>query len=320
MGVAFYHTLYESLGSVAFALEKIWTPGYTLPPSIHAVDNLCAYPLAHISKPNCSSRQPSILVRRLWEILGVLEGQLVNYATSFRGVQSPDAVHAKHLIYDCSNGNPRGYWHIMKLRQLLHRRFQPGAANRSRHILMISREGPCATCGSGHPNRGRSVHNEGAIEKVLKSFGDVVVFKGDSLPLPSQLRLFQDAKLVVGPHGAAESLLIFCERGTPVIEYVHGHEHNSGLYAGYAHMFDLPYWTVVSRSSTQGYNIDPEEVGATVSAALQLHRMPKVTAVTSSLPLYQVHGCQSIFCAEGCCHYPCCPSGFLQRSEPYDSE
>ena len=316
MGMAFYHTMYESLASVAFALDELWTPEYTLPTSIHVLDNLCATPVSKVKLKNCSSGNPPILAQNLWRMMGVSPNRLVNYASSFRGVKSPESVRAKTLIYDCSNGNPRGYWHVMKLRQILRRRFKPVAVERKRHILMISRGRACSTCSLEHVTAGRDVVNEQEIEKVLKSYGDVVVFQGHSLPLESQLRLFQDAKLVIGPHGAAESLLIFCERGTPVIEYVRGDTFNSGLYVGYAHMFNLPYWAVVSRPwrRSHGYDIDPENVAATVSAALGIKRHPGELSLVSGGSLYQVHGCQvSLECVEGCCHYPCCRPGLSLR-------
>ena len=60
--------------------------------------------------------------------------------------------------------------------------------------------------------------------------------------------------------GAGESNYIFCQRHTPVIEYImaspRGQRLNSALYVGYAHAFELPYWAIVSNTSVPGGSYD----------------------------------------------------------------
>jgi hypothetical protein len=59
--------------------------------------------------------------------------------------------------------------------------------------------------------------NESAILPILNKYG-VVLFHLEKLSLEDQVRLFNRAELVVAPHGAGLSNLIFCKPGTRVIE------------------------------------------------------------------------------------------------------
>ena len=93
---------------------------------------------------------------------------------------------------------------------------------------------------------------------------------------------------------------------------------NSGLYVGYAHMFGLPYWAVVSAHGSGQYIIDPADVVLTVRAALGDVSATTIDRLIADAPVYQVHGCQdSLNCFEGCCHFPCCPTGLLERTSPW---
>ena len=59
--------------------------------------------------------------------------------------------------------------------------------------------------------------NNKEIKKILKKKGFEIVKTGQ-LDFISQINLFSNAKMVVGPHGAAFSNLIFCEKKTKVLE------------------------------------------------------------------------------------------------------
>lgn len=322
-GASFYHSFYESLSSLAFVVPSLWiSPQQSLPQDIRVADNVCTFvdSKTRDSHSSCPDGKPLPLVAALWELMGVSTTQLVDYSSTRRLPALRNAtVHARTLLYDCSNANPRGYWHIMELRRLLHHRLLPGPAAPTRHVLMVSRAGPCKTCSGGISKSGRGVAREEQIRWALEGQWALKVLRADEQPLVEQLRLFHEAKLVVGPHGAAESLYIFCQRGTPVVEYVHQYAYtNSGLYVGYAHMFGLPYWAVVSAHGSGQYIIDPADVVLTVRAALGDVSATTIDRLIADAPVYQVHGCQdSLNCFEGCCHFPCCPTGLLERTSPW---
>jgi capsular polysaccharide biosynthesis protein len=64
----------------------------------------------------------------------------------------------------------------------------------------------------------RRVINELEVMQVLEPLGFRRITLGQAT-FPEQVRLFQDAEVVVAPHGAALSNLVFCQPGTKVIEF-----------------------------------------------------------------------------------------------------
>ena len=72
-------------------------------------------------------------------------------------------------------------------------------------------------------DRSDSIHkhcqiiNNYEIKKFLKSKG-FKIFKLSNFPFKKQISIFYNAKLIVGPHGAGFSNLVFCRKNTKVIE------------------------------------------------------------------------------------------------------
>lgn len=66
----------------------------------------------------------------------------------------------------------------------------------------------------------RKVANEELVLPVLERLGFVRV-EGESLGSTGQAALFRDARVVVAPHGAGLSNLVFCRPGTAVLELFH---------------------------------------------------------------------------------------------------
>ena len=64
----------------------------------------------------------------------------------------------------------------------------------------------------------RQVVNEPEVMKVLERLGFRSVTPGQ-LSFIEQVRLFRDAEVIVAPHGAALSNLVFCQPGTKVLEF-----------------------------------------------------------------------------------------------------
>lgn len=63
----------------------------------------------------------------------------------------------------------------------------------------------------------RRIINEAAVLRALGSLG-FVPYRLETLSLAAQIRLFQQAECVVGPHGAGLTNLLFCREGAKVVE------------------------------------------------------------------------------------------------------
>lgn len=93
----------------------------------------------------------------------------------------------------------------------------------------------------------RKVLNENAVRRVVASFG-LEILEDVPTDLDEQIRLFRDASLIVSPHGSALTNLVWCGRGTRVIElfsrsYVKKH------FAYLSHLLHLDYAYLVDDSS-----------------------------------------------------------------------
>ena len=93
----------------------------------------------------------------------------------------------------------------------------------------------------------RYIVNENKIEELLKAYCIrnnliYVSFFYKRHSIPERIKLFNNAKIVVGPHGAANFHTVFCKKNTKFIEYIftkncHSTQLNSLSY-------DLNYWQI----------------------------------------------------------------------------
>ena len=67
----------------------------------------------------------------------------------------------------------------------------------------------------------RKVKNEAEVREVLKEFG-FEILEDISRTVEEQIRLFAEAEVVVGPHGAGFTNLLWCQPGTKVMEFFYG--------------------------------------------------------------------------------------------------
>lgn len=80
-------------------------------------------------------------------------------------------------------------------------------------------------------DRGRYVKNFGELERVLEEFG-VEICTPETLPIAEQIRLYENADLLMGAHGAGLTNMIFSE-GTCVVEFL------NNAYPSYQHLSQL---------------------------------------------------------------------------------
>jgi capsular polysaccharide biosynthesis protein len=122
----------------------------------------------------------------------------------------------------------------------------------------------------------RLVMNEDAAFARLAPMGFTRVTLGGR-SVAEQARLFAQAEIVVGPHGAALSNLVFCTPGTRVVE-IHYPRYTLGLYWQMAERFGLRYGAVrgiaipgdtESNPRKSSMTVDAEATAAYVAAMLR---------------------------------------------------
>eukprot|EP00966_Prymnesium_polylepis_P052597 1217978-Prymnesium_polylepis.1 len=230
----------------------------------------------------CTRKTIPSFVKELFSLLGVQPSALQHYAWLRQRSGLPTFVD--RLTWDCSSTPYRHFWHATKLRSEFHARL-PGPPPQRSLVVIVDRTGRRANPAwrlAVSETRWRTVthqaeivhHVQQTLQRLPGGFR-AARFTGEGIRIVDQAMLFRSVAAVVGPHGAAESNYIFCQPGTPVVEYVRSCLScrpplpQSALYPGYAHAFDLPYWAVVSNSSDGSYDgIYPEDVANTVKTAL----------------------------------------------------
>lgn len=85
----------------------------------------------------------------------------------------------------------------------------------------------------------RAIHDEAQVERVLADRGFTIVAMED-LTFLEQVAVVRDARMVVAPHGAGLTNIVFCRPGTTVIELSTGFWWNP-CYRYIASMRGLPY-------------------------------------------------------------------------------
>jgi len=278
MGVGYFHTVFESLGSLAFLLEmarKADRHGG----AVRVLDNMCIPAVGGQNKPamefrTCPHGPSPGFVKGFFDFLGINASQLQHYPWVRQREGPPTFLN--RATFDCSQAPVRHFWHALKLRSELHARFT--TPDPQRDVVVLVDRSSCKGGPFCKKSRGvrRQKEIEAAVAARLSSLPGVTlqVFQGEKWSIAEQAKLFRRAAAMVGPHGAGEVNLLFLQPRTPVIEYVVMHEKgpvsNSALYVGYSHAFNLPYWAVVSNSTDGSYDgIQPVDVADTVVRAVQ---------------------------------------------------
>lgn len=97
----------------------------------------------------------------------------------------------------------------------------------------------------------RRMRNESALLEEMRRRGFEIVVPG-VLPVAQQIRIFREASLVVGPHGAGLTNIVFCEPGTIVYELLPKHYGNICFY-NLGQICRLRYWMDAFESDGEGH-------------------------------------------------------------------
>lgn len=112
--------------------------------------------------------------------------------------------------------------------------------------------------------RMRRVVNEAAVEAALTALG-FEVFDNAAHSVRDQAAAFRNAEIVVAPHGAGLSNIVFCDVGTPVIEIVpEGYDQGVTSYRSLSDLFGLRYAQLFAREAA------PDRKGNRCNADIEL--------------------------------------------------
>ena len=105
----------------------------------------------------------------------------------------------------------------------------------------------------------RFVSNESDLKAVLSEFGFETVIMSD-YSLAEQIRLFQGADYIIGPHGAAFANLAFARPGCTLVEFFCD-GHFNGAFSRIAAIKGLRYGFLVGKpTSFGGFSVGPSEL------------------------------------------------------------
>ncbi len=95
--------------------------------------------------------------------------------------------------------------------------------------------------------QGRNIINEEEILPILKEKGYKAIYLED-YNIFEQARIFNAAKSIISPHGAALGNLVFCQQGTHFLELFNV-SHFHCLYWNFANILDLDYYYYQSKGN-----------------------------------------------------------------------
>jgi len=121
----------------------------------------------------------------------------------------------------------------------------------------------------------RRVINEGELLPILERYGfEVICLR--SLSFVEQVKLFSEAEIVVGPHGAGLANLMFCSAGVKVLELVPSPDMPPFLFYSITTAVDGDYWWLPGEPSSQdqapihhrNFSLQPEKLSQALKTIL----------------------------------------------------
>lgn len=123
--------------------------------------------------------------------------------------------------------------------------FAPGLnASAPQRRIFISRE----------KSRGRRITNEGELWSMLERHGFEKAFMED-LSFPEQVQMMQQTRILLAPHGAGLTNMLFCPEGGHVVELADPDFPNPNFYA-LASALGLGYWLLGEQAGVADHPLD----------------------------------------------------------------
>ncbi|KAK2156205.1 hypothetical protein LSH36_219g02029 [Paralvinella palmiformis] len=135
---------------------------------------------------------------------------------------------------------------------------------KSRNIVVIHR--------SGLRRLTDASHIEMSIEKLAAEYGlQFRLYHDQQLPsFEDTMIMFNEAVLVVAPHGAGSSNILFCEPGTFFVEFVCNQPHVNMCYQHVAHVLGLRYHGIPSEEGCEDHiKVNPKLIEFVVRTKLE---------------------------------------------------
>jgi hypothetical protein len=100
-----------------------------------------------------------------------------------------------------------------------------------------------------HNVKMRFVTNEADVAAALKKQG-FYMFDNAVSSIHEQIKSFRNASIIVAPHGAGLSNIVYCEKATPVVEIVpEGYDQGVTSYRSLADLFELSYTQLMAQEA-----------------------------------------------------------------------
>ncbi|MFP4007427.1 MAG: glycosyltransferase family 61 protein [Spirulinaceae cyanobacterium] len=114
--------------------------------------------------------------------------------------------------------------------------------------------------------RYRKVLNEDKVWEILKNLGFKTV-ELEGLSIEGQAAIFNQAKIIIAPHGAGLTNLVFCAPGTKVIE-IYSPNYVNVCYYSLCQELGLDYYYLLGEGKQPPEGIDPHIVGDDIQVNL----------------------------------------------------
>ncbi|WP_375437447.1 DUF563 domain-containing protein [uncultured Hymenobacter sp.] len=182
----------------------------------------------------CYPLQHTQYEREFLEKLGIPKSSIIDTAPYWgTAIEAESVIVANNHLTWCSS---------LSDMMLLRNRFRsslPIAATEKKK-LYLSRKGR------------RRVLNEGQVREIMATYG-IEVIEDEPHSLDEQIHLFQNASVIVAPHGAALTNLLWCDEGTQVMEFFAG-SYTPNFYYYMCTMLGLKYDFLVDYSAGSRHN------------------------------------------------------------------
>jgi len=202
-------------------------------------------------------------------VVTILEKICAHHSVKLRIVQD-EAIQASRYVFTQAEAYS-GFVNSSDI-ELLRQQFAGhGGAASSGDKVYVSRQGVT-----------RSFDNEAEIASFLRESG-FQVCAPEKLSFEAQIELFRNAAVIVAPHGAGLSNLLWCRPGTRVLE-IFSARHFNDCYARLSSQLKLPYAPLWSRETKGWGEVSLDQLAAFVAGGDPAGTFPGSGSAPASTP------------------------------------